>query len=197
MPYSPLQLADAFIQTGELTDALDALNAHLSASPADDSARRLRAAVLMRLPDAGKAQLALADLDQLTNAEADDLVQRSVIMQQLGDWPGANTAMQAAHHLRPADERLTERYVATLAKCGQVEQALGLIASQPRSWRWLQTAGDLLRDHGDAPSAAQHYAEAITHLDSQMDTTGNAVAANLKAILLIKLEAVHGSDTSS
>ena len=42
MGYSPLQLAQAFIKTGEIEDALDALNQHLEATPSDDETRRLR-----------------------------------------------------------------------------------------------------------------------------------------------------------
>ena len=39
--YNPITLADAFIQAGELDDALDALNQHLEANPSDDDARRV------------------------------------------------------------------------------------------------------------------------------------------------------------
>ncbi|MBZ0278924.1 MAG: tetratricopeptide repeat protein, partial [Anaerolineae bacterium] len=46
MGYSPMQLAEAFIKTGELTDALDALNQQLETVPQDDYARRLRSQVL-------------------------------------------------------------------------------------------------------------------------------------------------------
>ena len=192
MTYSPLQLAEAFIQTGELTDALDALNTHLSGHPADDAARRLRAAVLMRLPTSENTRTALADLDQISAVTAADAVQRSIILQRGGDWEGAQAAMQEAHRLRPDDERICERYVETLARCGQVDQALELVAAQPINWRWLQIAGDLKRDTGDAQAAAQDYTAAIAHLDAQMDTAGNAVAANLKAILVMKLEAARG-----
>lgn len=190
MTYSPLQLADAFIHTGELGDALEALNAQLASSPDDDDARRLRVAVLMRLPGDENPRLALADLDQLNTANTDDLVQRSIILQGLGDWKAANAAMEQAHSLRPDDERISERYVETLAKSGQVAPALTLLAALPRTWRWLQIAGDLARDAGDTPTAAQHYADAIAHLESQMDTTSNDIAANLKAILVMKLESV-------
>jgi tetratricopeptide (TPR) repeat protein len=192
MTYSPLQLADAFIRTGELSDALEALNAHLASSPDDDEARRLRVAVLMRLPGDESARLALADLDQLSTANTDDLVQRSIIQQGLGDWKAANAAMEQAHRLRPDDERISERYVETLAKSGQVARAFTLLASLPRTWRWLQIAGDLARDTDNFHVAAYHYADAIAHLESQMDTTSNDIAANLKAILVMKLESVQG-----
>ena len=59
--YSPIELAEAFIRTGELADALDALNPHLEAQPNDETALRLRAAVLMRLPG--------EDLEELNREE--------------------------------------------------------------------------------------------------------------------------------
>ncbi|MEO1163713.1 MAG: tetratricopeptide repeat protein, partial [Chloroflexota bacterium] len=49
MAYTPMQLAETFLKTGELEDALDALNQQLEAEPADEEARRLRVQVLMPL----------------------------------------------------------------------------------------------------------------------------------------------------
>lgn len=191
MNYSPLQLAEAFIQTGELTDALDALNNHLSDKPADDEAWRLRAAVLMRLPTEAELRRALADLDSVSVVSADDWVKRSIILGRLEDWGAASAAMQQAHQMRPDDERISERYIETLAKSRQVAQAFSLLAALPRTWRWLQIAGDLARAAGDAQAAARDYSEAIAHLDSQLDTINNEIAANLKAILVMKLESAR------
>ncbi|MEZ4671210.1 MAG: hypothetical protein R3E39_25165 [Anaerolineae bacterium] len=191
MNYSPLQLADAFIQTGELADALDALNTHLEANNNDDDARRLRAAVLLRLPDAQHLHAALADINDLENLQVDDFVQQSVILQKMGDVSAACAAMQHAHELSPLDERITERFVELLARCGQLHTASQLVAAQSPTWRWLQLAGDLERDKGDEMAAAHHYAAAAAHLESQMDTHNDAVAANLKSILVTKLESLQ------
>lgn len=184
MAMSLLELAEAFIQAGELTDALKALNQHLSEHLHDDNTRRLRAAVLMRLPD--QAEAALADFDRLTRITAEDETQRSIIYQQLNDWTQANAAMQRAYGLLPDDERLTERYVTTLEMSGQLEAARQLIAQQPSTWRWLQIAGDLASRAGDHQTALSHYEAAIQHLDTRMDTVNDPIAANLKQVLILK-----------
>jgi tetratricopeptide (TPR) repeat protein len=190
MPYSPLELADAFIRTGELADALETLNKHLMSNPADDSARRLRAAVLMRMPGEHNPRAALADFDQLTQVTADDEVQRSIAYQAAGDWSQANTAMERAHRLRPQDERITERYVNTLEMSGKLDEARRLVATLPPTWRWLQIAGDLANHAGEAQVAREHYEAAIRHLETRMDTFHNPVAANLKQILVLKRDSL-------
>ena len=93
------------IRTGELADALDALNPHLEANPSDATALRLRAAVLMRLPGEDYARAALADIDKLDAKTADDYVQQSIIMQMgLGDWSQAVKSTEQAYQLAPNDE---------------------------------------------------------------------------------------------
>jgi tetratricopeptide (TPR) repeat protein len=190
MPYSPLELADAFIRTGELNDALDALNAHLNAHPDDNMARRLRVSVLRRMESTEHYRSALEDLDHLTNPTADDAVERSILLQSLDDWPGANQAMQRAHTLKPEDDRITERYLMTLERSGSPEKARELLQNLPKTWRWLQIAGDLAYRMKDRESAVKCYEAALVHLDAQMDTTANAIAANLKAVLILKRDAV-------
>jgi tetratricopeptide (TPR) repeat protein len=189
MAYSPLQLADAFIRTGELNDALDALNTHLDANPGDDVARRLRASVLRRMEGSHYQRAALDDLSQLATPTADDEVERSILLQRLGEWQAASTAMRRAHEFRPDDERIIERYVMTLERSGQPEQAKMLLEGLPKTWRWLQIAGDLAQAVGDNEAARDWYDAALAQLDAQMDTTHNAFAANLKAVLILKRDA--------
>ncbi len=86
MGYSPMELAEAFIQTGELPDALDALNQQLTAYPDDETARRLRAQVLMRLPGEEHLRAALHDLDQLASPTAEDGLLRGILLEQLGAY---------------------------------------------------------------------------------------------------------------
>src|SRR5690242_19339862 len=79
MPYSPMELADAFIRAGELADALDALNQQLIDQPADDEARRLRAQVLMRIPGEEHVQAALGDLESIASPTQDDNLRRALL----------------------------------------------------------------------------------------------------------------------
>ncbi|MBL8117573.1 MAG: hypothetical protein JNJ78_08610 [Anaerolineae bacterium] len=185
-PYSPLQLAEAFIRTGELGDALEALNNHLDSMPEDAAARRLRVDVLMRLPGADYARRALADLDQLVEVTAEDWVQRSVILQGLGDTAGCSAAMAAAYRLQPEDERLIERYLSTLEQNGQIEEARRLVDEQPATWRWLQIAGELAERAGDGEAAYQRYSEAVSAIERRLDTERNRLAGTLKGMLVVK-----------
>lgn len=190
MPYSPMQLAEAFIQTGELSDAVEALNTQIEANPTDDAARRLRSAVRLRLDGQHDLQLALADLDALTEVGADDHVQRSIIQQRLGDWKQAHGSMESARSLRPSDEWVAERYALTLEHTQGVAAARAFVATQPQTWRWLQLAGDLARAMGDVIAADAHYAAALVHLESKMNTETDALGINLKSVLVLKRESL-------
>ncbi len=192
MPYSPMQIAEAFVRTGELADALDVLNPHLDQHPDDDEARRLRAAILRRTGGEGDLQTALDDLNALKAPTTDDEVERSILLQGMEDWAGANAAMEKAHTLRPDDERITERYLLTLEKSGQAEQAQALLDRLPKSWRWLQSAGDLAQRQGNRTRAAELYTAALADLMAKMDTDHNAFAANLRQVLILKHETVTG-----
>ncbi|NWG16244.1 MAG: tetratricopeptide repeat protein [Chloroflexi bacterium] len=185
-----LQLAEAFVRAGELADALDMLNQHIEANPGDEDARRLRAAVCLRLADGDHLWAALADLDVLTSENADDAVQRSIILQRLGDVPGALVAMSRARDLRSDDDRITARYLELLALAGQRTAARDLLTALPRSWRWLEMAGDLARDDGDFSGAVAHYTAALDEMGRRMDTAGDAFVAGLRVALLAKRAAV-------
>lgn len=190
MAYSAMQLAEAFISAGELVDALDALSGHLDANPGDDAARRLRAGVRLRLEDAAEHRAALADLDALRSLDADDYVQRSIVLQRIGDLGAANAAMEQARALKPDDDRILERYLTTLELSGQREAARKLVNTLPKTWRWQQIAGDLAREAGDLQAAAVHYTTALDQLEQKMDTVHDAFGANLKAVLVLKRDAV-------
>lgn len=185
MGYSPLQLADAFIQAGELADALDALDQHLSANPADDNARRLQAGVLLRLGGADNLRAALATLARISTPTARDHLHRALILEQQGEADSALAAMQAAHDSAPGDERLTEHYITLLVNHGQAQTALALVRSQPRTWRWLQWEGDLLVKLGDDHMATARYGLALAQLDEQHDPAVDRYLAPVMARLLL------------
>ena len=182
--YSPIELAEAFIRTGELSDALDALNPHLEANPTDETALRLRAAVLMRLPGEDHARAALADLDKLNSKTADDYMQQSVIWQLgLGDWSQAVNSTEQAHHLVPNDERISERLLMLYDQVGELSQAQALIATLPETWRWLQLAGDLAQKANQSERAIELYNKAVVLLEDKMDTIHNPIAQNIMGML--------------
>ncbi len=183
--YSPLQLAEAFIRTGELADALDALNPHLAANPTDEVALRLRAAVLMRLPGEDHAQAALADLSHIKEPTAEDFVQQSIIWQiGLGDWQQAMLMTEQARVRSGADERIAERLLILYEQTGNIDKARALIHEQPKNWRWLQLAGDLAQKAADYEVATAYYTQALTDLDAKLSATQNAITRNIKGMLV-------------
>lgn len=169
MRFSAWQMAEACLQAGDVEEALQALEDHLAAAP-DDAGRRLRAALLLRLrsDEAGLRQ-ALADLDALSHEETEDMVQRSIIHEKLGDAEAAQAQMRRALEDRPGDERLVERLVWLLRQAGQMNEALTLIRQQARTWRWLRWEGDLLAEMGDDATASARYGLAMAQMEAQFD----------------------------
>ncbi|MCU0513018.1 MAG: tetratricopeptide repeat protein [Anaerolineae bacterium] len=187
MPYTPMELANAFIRTGELTDALAALDARLAEAPDDDEARRLRAAVLLRLPVPDALARAAADLAALPQPTAADYVQLALLAERRHDLPGAIAAMQAACRLEPADERLLERLPGLYVQQGNIPAALDVVRAQPRTWRWLQWQADLEVQQGAFAAAADLYEQAQQHLEARFagQLALNRVAGAIRARLLL------------
>ena len=183
--YTLLELAEAFIRTGELADALDALNPHLEANPNDAMALRLRASVLMRLPGEDFAREALADIDKLDPKTADDYVQQSVIWQMgLGNWAQAVHSTEQAHQLALNDDRITERLLMLYDQVGELDKARSLLAILPQTWRWLQLAGDLAQKAHDADTAIDRYTEALVLVEHKLDTASNPIARNIMGMIV-------------
>lgn len=183
MPYSRLQLAEAFIQAGELADALDALSQHLEASPDDDAARRLRAQVWARMGDE-HLSAALGDLDCIAQPTLDDLFWRSIILERQGDQDGALRILRELHTQQPFDERMAERYFYLLLSRRQYAEARAILDAMPRTWGWLQKAGDLASESEGEIQAAGYYTQALEHLEMQFDTSLNAFAQAIKSHIL-------------
>lgn len=184
MAYPPLQLAEAFIQTGELNDALAALDEHLLAQPDDDDARRLRASVKQRLGGEAQLQAALNDLDKIAQPTAEDHVQRSVIYEYREHPTGALAAIMDAQRLAPDDERIAERYLQLLLKQGAYAAALELIQMQARTWRWLEREGDVHALQGDYTLATARYGLALAQLDERFPA-GDPYTEAFRARLLM------------
>jgi tetratricopeptide (TPR) repeat protein len=181
MPYSPLELAAAFLQTGELNDALDALNTHLAQQPQDDRARRMRIGVCKHL-GGDHLRTALTDFDHLRTPEPGDAIQHSTLLEQAGD---ALAVLAKAHTQWPDHERLTERYLQLLLENGKTETALAVVRNQPRVWRWLQWEGDALAAQGDDTLATARYGLALAQLGDQVTDANARYFAPIQARLLL------------
>jgi tetratricopeptide (TPR) repeat protein len=180
MPYTPMQLAEAFIQTGELQDALDALDQQLDTHPDDDDARRLRIKVVMRMPDPVSLTPLLSELDKLSALTADDYVQKSVIMQQLSRYKESSSALGQAHMLKPDDLRITENLVRAFIRSEDFDSAKMVLADLPRTWGWLRYAGEIAGKQGDYQSALKFYDEAIDDLDRKLKASDNPILVDNK-----------------
>jgi tetratricopeptide (TPR) repeat protein len=185
MPYTPMQLAEAFIQTGELQDAMDALNQQLQANPVDDEARRLRIQVLMRIQDRSEYQAALADLEQLKNPTARDLTNRYIILEHMGDYAGALEVAARLYQNDPTDERVAERYFWRATTQKEYTQAAQILTTMPRTSGWLTKAGDLAMENGQLEKAPQHYSEGLKQLGIEFDLSTSDFARPIHANLLM------------
>lgn len=170
MSYTAMELAEVFLKTGELDDALDAINQQLSEHPDDDTARRLRIQIMMRQREPEQLQLALSDVEKIHDKNARDWQMCSIIHERLGNLGNAVAAIQFARDLDPDSERLTERLLDILIASDDYDPALSLIREQERSWRWLEREGDLLVLMGDDTLATARYGLVLSHL-SQLEST--------------------------
>lgn len=177
MPYSDLQLADAFIQTGELADALDALDRHLAAHVDDQTARRLRAQVRARVE--GQQDNALADFAALLDHTPEDIILQSNLLVGMGRAEDALTVIADGHTQFPDQDRLTERYLHLLHETGQIDKARAIVATRPAdAWRWRSWSGDLAVAAEDDAAALTHYTAAISIMEDRYNLdalTGAAV----------------------
>lgn len=184
MAYSPLELAAAFIQTGELNDALDALNGHLAQQPHDDRARRMRIGVCRHL-GGDHLHTALADFEQLQARQPDDAIQHSLLLEQAERPDDAIDVLAQAHTQWPDHERLAERYLHLLLERGRTETALMVVGRLPRVWRWLQWEGDALVIRGDHLLATARYGLALAQLDDLVTEANARYFAPIQARLLL------------
>ncbi len=160
--HTALELAEAFIQAGELDDALAALDEHLAEYPDDSDVRRLRIDVLLRLP--GRARAALDDLGLLP----DDPLLRYQIFERLGDHAAAFAAVEQAWDQAP-DPRTAELLLRLLEQRREVEKALRVLADLPKTSNWLEWSGDFHALKGDCPAAVEYFCAALDLLADSND----------------------------
>jgi tetratricopeptide (TPR) repeat protein len=187
MRYTPLDLANAFIQTGELVDALHALQQHLQTSPDDSDIRRLEIDVLMRL---NRYEEALAAF-HLLEPTPQDVITLSVIYERLHRIAEAISAVETALSTQPENERWTERLIHLLRLNGELPKALQYLQRMPKTWRWLQWTGDIAGEAGEWEMAITAYTEALSLLDAHDETLSPKWAAPLKARLLLARAGVY------
>jgi len=201
MPYTPLQLADAFIQAGELDDALDAINDFLRDEPTDTDAvadaRRLRASILARGEDLSDFEQALADLDALPARTAEDEILAVRLIEQISGLQEALHHAESAHTRFPHDDRLTELLLTLLRRAEATERGRKLAATLPDDWRWQAWAGDFAADAGDTAAAIRAYsialdalnADTITmpeHLLTRLDIQAATIAGSVARLLVAR-----------
>lgn len=181
MSYSPRQLAEAFIQTGELDDALDTVSQYLTTAPDDEDMRRLRIEICSHLDDPTHIRLALEDMQYISTWQPPDYMIHSVLLEKAGQRQDSINVLREAYDRHPDDERLIERYVHLLRVQGSVDEAQAVVArmigDQPDSWRWLQWAGDLEMDAQDYAAAEAYYSSAIDALEQRYAISAHDTAA--------------------
>jgi tetratricopeptide (TPR) repeat protein len=193
--YNPITLADAFIQAGELDDALDALNQHLEANPSDDDARRVKIQVLMRMNSKECLEAAIENIDLLMNHTADDYLQQSVIFEKLGESAHSVAATLHAWILRPNDVNIWERNIRQIWNENDADEMEFFLARLPQkwqdSWRWLCWHAEAALLKEDFNKAAKHFSEALIHLNTSTNVHDPFVQNSKAQILLKRADAYH------
>lgn len=167
--YTPLELARAFISTGELDDALEALNAALADDAHAEEALRLRAEVLARRGDPDSIAAALADYARVSQHTVNDALRAAALCQQLGRIDDAHVYLTRALHDHPNDERLTEQRVMLLAQQGDYAAALDAAAQMPPTWGWRARMAELAAAHGDHAAAVEHLTHALEEVAQRVE----------------------------
>jgi tetratricopeptide (TPR) repeat protein len=165
--YAPMELAESFMRTGELDDALEALNQQLVAQPNDDEAHRLRSQIFARQK---RFDEAIADMQHLQHPQASDYVAWSIVAEQRDQMPEAIAKVLVAQSLSPHDERIQERLVYLYWSQAQYDLAYQVVQAQPKTWRWLQYAADIVAQQGDHTQAIDIYTQVIAQLDELLKT---------------------------
>lgn len=165
MPYSAMELAEAFLKTGELEDALEAVNQQLGDYPADDEARRIKIQIQLRLLPVPQLHRLSDDFEALAEKTVEDWQLKSVIEERMGNQNEAIAAIENARKLSPDNERLSERLLDLLLVAEQYADALVLVREQQPGWRWLEREGDVLVLQGDDMLATARYGLVLSHLE--------------------------------
>jgi tetratricopeptide (TPR) repeat protein len=145
----------------------------------------------MRLADPDHLSQALKDSQQLTSPQADDYVHRSIVLEKQGHMQQAAGSMQQALSADPGNSRYTERLLQLYSTTGSYNEALALLESQPRHWRWLEHAADIQVQRGDDAAANALYSDALIQLDTFKETMRRDYWQALRVRLLMARGHTH------
>lgn len=168
-PDPRLTQADAFLLAGELADALEALDSYLRDHPDDGDIRRLRAAVLLRLPGDDTAWAALDDLAAMRTRTAEDEIARVRALRRLGEEAAAHEALYDAFE-RTGDLRLAGLLLASLHQRGETDSAFDLLDGLPETAVWLRWRGEFALLADDPAAALAAFNAALNRLAAVAET---------------------------
>lgn len=167
MPYSVLQLANAFLQTGEIADARQVLADYFAQNqatdPDDEALTRLWVDILAHGDEADQ-RLAIIEYDRLSHFSPTDHIKRAMLHYQLGELSTARALLQTAVSQYPDDGRLCEALLFIYKKEGDAQAGLSLLKSLPTNWIWARWSGDFALMMNDYPLATAYYTDAINKL---------------------------------
>lgn len=161
-----LRTADAFLQFGEVDDALAALDEAAHAAP-DDPLPYLRRAEV--LASAGRdLRQALADLDRAAALGMDTVrlhFRRMIVLAELGEVAAARAAHAEALRLEADNPRLWDWGVRLALLAGDLAGALALVRTvrekQPGAFGWARREATLLLQTGDWATARDAFTALI------------------------------------
>lgn len=187
--YSPLQLAEAYLKTGEWAYALEALADHLAQQPNDQEARLLRMQVFIRLNDLSAAQHESALLDE---ADPATWHWRGILHSRAGQLDEAIACAEQACALSPKDERLAERLLDLYSAAKRWQDAQRLVQAQPPRWGWLARLAEVETALGHHEAARIAYERALEAL-GQASTSPFSYLRPIRGALLAALARIYAA----
>lgn len=192
MAYSSLQLANAFLQTGELADAKQVLADYFGNNPNPDDPDY---AMLLRLwldvlghGDEPDQRLALAEYHRLPDISPTDHIKHAMNHYRLGELANARAILQSAVSQYPNHDRLTESLLFIYQKQGDFKAGLALLNTLPQRWVWARWSGDFALMGSDYGVAIAHYSQAIRLLEAQYGLSDDAPATILSSATMTDAE---------
>jgi tetratricopeptide (TPR) repeat protein len=192
MPYSVLELANAFLLAGELPDARQVLADYFANPPtlnAQDHEQAVRMWVdILGHGDEADQRLASSEYDRLAVLLPTDHIKRAMIHYRLGELSLARGLLQLAMMAYPQDDRLCESLLFIYHKTGDAQAALSLIKALPKKWVWSRWAGDFAMMAGDFVLAVASYTDAIMALEARYGLSDDTPATILSSAKMTDAE---------
>ncbi|MCS6835589.1 MAG: tetratricopeptide repeat protein [Anaerolineae bacterium] len=187
--YSPLQLAESYLKTGEWAYVLEALADHLAQQPDDQVARLLRVQVLIRLNELSAAQ---AEAALLADDDPSAWHWRGILHSRAGQPAEAVFCAEQACALAPGDERLAERLLDLYSAAERWQEARRLILAQPPRWGWLARLAEVENALGNYEAARTAYERALEAL-GQASTSPFSYLRPIRGTLLAALARTYAA----